>query len=66
MGKREANRRKTFKEITLPPRVASIEDSDRDLETLYFSSAHLPTGLVSLLWLAITRAKVKGEDQYQR
>lgn len=60
MGKREADIKKTFKEITLSPRVASIEDSDRDLEMYYFSSAHLPTGLVSLLLLAITRAKVQG------
>lgn len=60
MGKREADRKKTFKEITLPPRVASTEDSDRDLEMYYFSGAHLTTGLVSLPLLAITRVKVKG------
>lgn len=60
MGKREAERKKTFEEITLPPRAASTEASDRDLEMYYFSSAHLPTGLVSLPLLATTRAKVKG------
>lgn len=36
LGKRGANRKKTFKEIMLPPRVASIGDNDRELEMDYF------------------------------
>lgn len=36
LGKREADRKKTFKEITLPPRVASIEDNDRIWRCIIF------------------------------
>lgn len=32
LGTREADKKKIFKEVTPPPRVASAEDSDRDLE----------------------------------
>lgn len=66
LGEREADRKKTFKKITLPPRVASIEDNDRDLRMYCFSGAHLPTGLLPLLSLDTSRAKVKESDQYQR
>lgn len=67
LGEREADRKKTFKEIALPPRVASIEDNDRDLDIYYFSGAHLPTGLLVLLQsLATAGAKVEESDQYQR
>lgn len=62
---KESDRKKTFKEIALLPRVASTQDSDRDLKMYYFSGAHLPTGLVLALSLAMAEAKVKEPDQCQ-
>ena len=48
LRKKETDR-KTFKEMMLSWRVASIEDNNRNLEMEYFSASCLPLELISLL-----------------
>lgn len=62
-GRQKENIQRSY---TAPPSVASAEDSDRDLEMyMIYPGAHLPTGLVLLLWLPTVVAEGKESDRHQ-